>query len=287
MYYLVLIGFVYYTLIVISYGIKFFSIRYFMGCFSPNNYFINFYCVLVIIQPLLNLFFKLEKKHQKYLLIIFFILFSIVPTINNSIFPLINLYNPTINFTSRNSDYGYTLVHFIFMYLIGGYIRKNNVQIRKSISVFVYIYISIFITFFSYIFSGVCAYDNSLVIISSICLFCFFNQLNIKQNKILSMLSSASLGIFVLHTQGLIIKLFNSIFRIYETIDKSFLLCLKTFLLYTISEFLFCLLIVIISKSIFYKLIRKISSIKILNKEIYKVEFIINNNNDSSQGKNI
>ena len=100
----------------------------------PVDYYVILYLVLYIISPYINLLLKrLSQKAFLKLLIIIGVIFS-VWTIGVDL--LENVYGRTLYGLSTigmdGSQYGYTIVNFALLYLIGSYIRKNRVSITKA-----------------------------------------------------------------------------------------------------------------------------------------------------------
>lgn len=126
-----------------------------------------------------------------------------------------------------NED-GYSLIHFIFMYLVGGYLRKydgtiNFKVLNKKIttmdksSIFLIIYFIIVIIKFLFNYLGInnnilpefvnirlkysfdrLIYDDPLVILQSISYFLFFKNLKIKSSAI-NTLSLATNEVYLFH----------------------------------------------------------------------------------------
>lgn len=182
-----------------------FTAKEFVKEFIPRNYYLNFYSVLIFISPLLNRFFKIKQKYQIVYLSTFLCLFVLFPTAvdlfnsltdNNVIFP----------WMSTNGDNaGYTLIYFILMYLIGGFISTNKVRLKKYITLPIYFLLTIVITIISIKTETIWNYNDILVTTSSIMLFMFFESIDSCSNRVVSSISSCSLGVFVLHTTKFVI----------------------------------------------------------------------------------
>lgn len=177
--------------------------------------FILFYIVLYLISPYLNVFVNnTSKKKYGILLIILFIFCSIIT-------------RTTMQEFIANED-GYSLIHFIFMYLVGGYLRKydgtiNFKVLNKKITtmdksnIFLIIYFIIGIIKFLFNYLGInnnilpefvnvrlkysfdrLIYDDPLVILQSISYFLFFKNLKIKSSAI-NTLSLATNEVYLFH----------------------------------------------------------------------------------------
>ena len=180
-----------------------------------SYWYLNVYIVLYLISPYLNVFVNnTSKKKYGILLIILFIFCSIIT-------------RTTMQEFIANED-GYSLIHFIFMYLVGGYLRKydgtiNFKVLNKKIttmdksSIFLIIYFIIGIIKFLFNYLGInnnilpefvnirlkysfdrLIYDDPLVILQSISYFLFFKNLKIKSSAI-NTLSLATNEVYLFH----------------------------------------------------------------------------------------
>lgn len=179
-----------------------------------DYWFINCYLLLLMLIPFLNILIQnLTPKQHKNLLFVSFFLFSIVPVITNQ-------------GTVQNN--GYTIIQFIFIYLLGAYLKKYPISKsyhfkhwskRKMQLLFISVFFGAMSLNFllSYcckdlgmmnnsllklvgttIKSAKVLYNNPLVIIQSVAYFCFFGTLNIKC-KWINKISSLCFGVYLFH----------------------------------------------------------------------------------------
>lgn len=181
---------------------------------SKQYWYFSSYFILFLSMPLLNLILKnATKKFLLLSLVCASILFGIVnylaSHLGNDIFGI-------------NSGYGF--LWLAVLYLIGGYVKKYSPSIKiKSKPVkpmfylFIYFISSIMNMCCGFILSYLTEYRNSpfistysfiLNIISSVALLMFFTKIQIKQNKFLSFLAKTSFGVYLIHEQQIIRKLF-------------------------------------------------------------------------------
>lgn len=250
---------------------------------TENYWFINCYLTLYILSPFLNkLIEALNQKEFRKLLIISFILFSIIPYITNDI---------TI------SNTGFTIVNFVYLYLIGAYfhkypIRENihfkNYSINKRRTIlligaitlglltFLLNIFAIFIsgydsktlqTISSYILGDITHYSSPIVIMQSICYFLFFETLNIR-NSIINKISLSTIAIYLIHDNYNIRKLIYNKPYIKEEYLHGIRLVVYIIIL-SLIIFICCLLIEKIRKLI-AKTIEKNKQIKKLKLKFYK-----------------
>lgn len=183
-----------------------------------NYWFIKIYLVLYCLSPFINKFIKsINRKTFRNLLIVLFIFCSVLVTLTNQQI-----------FTNSS---GYSLVQFVFMYLVGAYLReyiindeikekmyKNKVELIKNIfiaiSIFILCFIANYVLFrvgnflmskdgFIYLVgnrikSVFMNYDNPLVIIGSVGFFMFFALLKFK-NRFINILSAVVFPVYLIH----------------------------------------------------------------------------------------
>lgn len=109
-----------------------------------NNWFLIVYISLYLLSPYINILIeKLSQQEHRKLIILLFIMFSIIPTITNQ-----NTFNNT----------GFSLIHFIYVYIIGAYLKKypisknihfKNYSQRKKRYIFLFLFI--FLGSFNYL----------------------------------------------------------------------------------------------------------------------------------------
>lgn len=181
---------------------------------AVNDYwFISSYLILYIFSDYINKFIdRISRLEYKKLLIILFIIFSIIP------------YLTGLKILGNN---GYNFYNFIYLYMIGGYLRKYPLKETyhfkrlsnngyRSILIFIFFLLA-FINYsmvnFAQNVSGASnilneissrilatslCYSTPFVIIQTIVYFEFFKTINIK-NKIINVFSSTVLGIYLFH----------------------------------------------------------------------------------------
>lgn len=180
-----------------------------------SYWYLNVYVVLYLISPYLNIFVNnTSKKKYGIFLIILFIFCSIIT-------------RTTMQEFIANED-GYSLIHFIFMYLVWGYLRKYDGTINFKVlnkrittmdksNIFLIIYFIIGIIKFLLNYLGTnnnillefvnvrlkysfdrLIYDDPLVILQSISYFLFFKNLKIK-SRIINALSLATNEVYLFH----------------------------------------------------------------------------------------
>lgn len=171
--------------------------------FSHNQglWFVTCYIGLFLISPLLNAAVSClnEKKESDWLKVL-------------SGLAIITFYFGYLWRTELNYD-GYNLVNFIFLYMIGRYLKVKNNFFRKilkrSYMIGTYIIctlitasLGIFLLVYKesadYIFYWAWRYNSPIVILGSIALFLFFNSLTIC-NKWINFIAASTFSVYLIH----------------------------------------------------------------------------------------
>lgn len=225
-----------------------------------SHWFIRVYLFLYLLSPFINrLIDHLTRKEYKSLLLILFIIFSVVPTLTG---------------TELIFNTGYQLPNFIFLYLVGAYIREydikkevlNKLSINKYRLLLSVVFIScVVINYLMYrsdFTSGIlmniknsCTwYSNIFVVIQSIAIFLFFDTINIK-SKTINAVSATTLIIYVISDSELVRSiLYKNKFLLYSTGNYKFII--KIFI-FSIGVFVTCSLIEMLRKIIVSKCLKK------------------------------
>lgn len=186
---------------------------------TDNYWFINLYIALYLLSPFLNIMIKnLDQKGHRQCLIIMTILFSIIPIVTNG----------------KNIDNtGFSIIHFIYLYLIGAYLRKyplkdnwhfKRYSKEKFKTIIICFGIACFVlnfiisSFSKYLLSfdnqlinyigttlsyAEALYSNPLVLLQSIAYFVFFENIVIK-NRVINKISTYMLGVYMIHENKLV-----------------------------------------------------------------------------------
>lgn len=162
---------------------------------ESDNWFIRYYFLLMLSSYVLNPVLNSFNKGQLGTLVLI-VLF-------------INVYLGFCKHWTIN-DNGYTLSHMIMVYIIGRAVRTYGLVDYFSKSKFITVYFLLSIVLgciisycFSHHVSGTATYrllgyNNPIILLSAISLFCFFAKFNYKNAKI-NYILSGTLGIFLIH----------------------------------------------------------------------------------------
>lgn len=175
----------------------------FINSLIPCNWFVVLYIVLYLISPFLNLVIKeLNKKQYVLLLVLLFCLFSFYPTLIDLIEAFrgyLSLGTSTIGMFGSQS--GYTIVNFVLIYFIGGFIRKFGLENLKKIYLVPLFFVCSFIILgWSYLEpNSAWAYCNPFVIAEAVLAFLIFRSIKMPNIKPIIYLSQASFMVYLTH----------------------------------------------------------------------------------------
>lgn len=253
-----------------------------------NYWYINIYLVLYLISPWLNKLIKnMNQKEYRKLLIVSFILFSTIPFLTNQ---------------STVANNGYTIIQFVYMYLIGGYLKKYPIEENYHFKIYsnnkkqlIFIFSFCFFLLFNFLMlqfsTSLFSYNNSLlretakyisdnnrlysnpfVIIQSISYFLFFSTLHFK-NKVVNYLAKSSLEIYLIHENYYVCTNIYSILNTKQWLKYSNITIITYIFGLTIIFYILCIIISLIRMYLF----KGLSKTNLLNKIINNVLVYINN----------
>lgn len=193
-------------------GITFNLKDFIKQCFpllTDQYWFFTCYFLRYILVPVLNKFIQhTEKKEYLQCLIILLVVFSVVDNLN-------------ILGNSFGVKRGYSLVWFLVLYLVAGYIRKYPLQYGTKTYGILYVLISllsflvkVFMDAFAdklpliYTDNRLYAYNSPFVFGAAVCCFLFFVNLKInfknkKTEKLIMTISTLSFGVYLLHEHNM------------------------------------------------------------------------------------
>lgn len=228
-----------------------------------KNWFITCYLILMILAPFIDfVVVRLDKARFKKILLILFVVFSLLPTLFN-----------TPYYTVLTMG-GKSLTYFMFIYLIGRYIKLNkDVLFRKKITLGVFLGATILINILnntaSYVFHksiNIYAMDCSpLILISSISVFYFFKSVKL-QSKIINYISSSVLAVYLLDGARVFIDYYFFKINTYSKSNCFFaVLLIEVFFFFVIAITIDKLRSLILLKIEMFTIERLITSVKIKN----------------------
>lgn len=180
------------------------SLRSLVGAVIPNNYFVTLYLTVYLLSPYFNIALeKLTDRQYGVLVLMGVCLFSVWPTLLDTLgeatgYVLNGLYTTG----SGGSQYGYSLINFALMYLIGGYLRRLSARnwSPKGWVCGLLLALCVGVLFFWQLwFPGIArAYCNPLVIAEAVLLFVLFGKLRFE-SRIVNILAKGAFTCFLVH----------------------------------------------------------------------------------------
>jgi len=181
------------------------SAQAFLPVLSRSWYFISLYIIVVALSPFINIVLtNITKKQFLLLLGICFFIFSIWPTLS-----YINPINKVISVKKVIDTYmGFSLYSFLFMYVIGAYIRRFGVHFEKP--KFKYLLAFVVFCFANFALDKLSShfhadyvsiyqnFDNPFMILAAAAIFMFFKDLHFH-SKLVNFISGTTLGIYMIH----------------------------------------------------------------------------------------
>lgn len=177
-------------------------IKMFIPTLTGSYWFMSAYILLYIFIPYLNKFSEnIPKKDYGHLLT----LLTILLTLFASFLPIKSIIN---------INNGYSLIWFIYLYLLGGYIKLHSLRFLKQLKKYqlaffyilnVIIMLGIFVIYNKFIdhesYMMFLAYNSPLILLNSLIIFYFFKNIKIKNKyaNIISNLSNKTLAIYLVH----------------------------------------------------------------------------------------
>lgn len=168
----------------------------------PRNYYLWLYCTVYILHPLLNF----GKNECKKIAVILLILFSVIPTLEDTVFKDVSDMSPVAR--TGNGD-GYTAINFILLYYVGMFLRTIKVDRKTSVGMFCLCVLLITGNWLFIAKHSAHNYCNILVIFAATSLFCFVREFSFK-SRIINFLSKSVWGIYIWN--GFILCILNKLY---------------------------------------------------------------------------
>lgn len=240
----------------------------------PKNWYITLYVTLLILSPYINWMIpKISSKALDRLILLMFGLFAVYPTILDILsekFMVVTSGMYPISMTT--SLYGYSIVNFVMLYLIGAALSKQNLfQHSMKWDVLAYVVLTCVVFVQKIKLGAAWSYANPILIMSGIAFFNIFRKMHFT-SKVVNILAKASLGVFLLHTQYMVCQYGWSFWNIPSACQGSLIglgmhllaCCLVTYFVCTFFD-MFC-------RCITRPVSKMLDKIPFLNKQIIKFE---------------
>lgn len=256
------------------------TIKTFFPLAYNQYWFITVYLYLLFLTPFINKFLiGLSKENYNKLLIVLTIIFVVIPTIFYS--------NGLIG--STQTPIG--LLLFVYIYMIGGYIKIyglkyfENKKLRNIILICLgYILIIAIVLigkkieqkniFWSNLFGYYREMNSLFILIPSIALFYLFKEWKLKYNRVINYFASISFAVYLFHESNFMrYRLWHNVFGI-DFIQKLPIGPVSTLIIAIISFYCITALIEVIRKNVIEKNILKIKALNNLFNKIDNFMFL-------------
>lgn len=183
-----------------------FSFRSFVSKLLPSNYYVILYLALYVISPYINIVFdKLEKRQRIKFVLLCFLVFSVYSYAVDIIETVGHAQTGGLSPVGiLGSQYGYTIVNFVLIYLIGAYIRHEGIKLGFK-SCIVGILLCSTIMFFTSNIESIYGlnrvtwyYNNPIVIVMSALFFLLFKEFRIN-SRVVNELAKAAFTCYIFH----------------------------------------------------------------------------------------
>lgn len=164
-----------------------FSLTGLLVAMVPCNWFVVLYVALYLLSPYLNrLLERISGKALRNLVILCICLFSVWPVVAKTLQSLLKVTFPGAIPVSLDGDSeGYSLVNFVMLYLIGAWLRKENITVKKRWSGMLFGLCAMLILLVSLWDTTIAwAYNNPLVILEAVAAFLLMRQLPLKSRAV-------------------------------------------------------------------------------------------------------
>lgn len=163
---------------------------------SNSHYFILDYLGLALLSPILNKFSECSDKRSFAKVLILLIIYQ-------------TYFDSITGANSTEFDSGYSLMSFSIIYLIARYIRiygapamlikwSGTMYVLSSVLLFIASVVFVKLRYCSALYK-VYAYDNPIVIFSTICFFLIFLKMKVKNSKLINTIAKSTLGVLLFH----------------------------------------------------------------------------------------
>jgi len=190
-----------------------FSVKTAVTSMIPTNYFLILYCAVYILAPFTNaLIERLNDRNLKTFVVVSIVLFSVYPTLVDVLGEIEGEEIIGLSTIGKyGSQWGYSLVNFLLMYLIGAYLSRSEGGIKAwktgtllgvfALSVAVIVGWSMFnVKIGCFREPSAWEYCNPVIILIAVVVFILFTRINLGSNKVINKLAAGTFSVFLLHS---------------------------------------------------------------------------------------
>ena len=188
----------YLATVILSHGSV--SLPSLIGAAIPNNYYVTLYLTVYLLSPYVNMALKkLSDKQFTVLIGLSVALFSIWPTLLDMVYAITGYnFNGMYPIGSGGSLYGYTLVNFTLMYLLGAYLRRKPMGKALWDGIGLMICLAVLVVWQLFYPAIARAYCNPFVIGMAVFAFRLFSHLHFS-SKLVNTLAKGAFTCFLFH----------------------------------------------------------------------------------------
>lgn len=192
--------------------IEMFSLKSAFVTLIPSNYFVILYCVVYLLSPYMNeMLDKLSEKSFRTLVLLSVCLFSVYPTMIDVLGEIRGSRMIGLSTVGMyGSQWGYSIVNFMLMYLLGAYLKKGNAGLLKwntwKLVTLLFLDIVLIVVWarvndsVGYLTErSAWEYCSPLVIFAAITLFVLFSRISLGVNMVINRLAGGAFTVFLLH----------------------------------------------------------------------------------------
>lgn len=252
------------------------DIKHILGRLIPANWFVTLYITLYFISPFLNLVIQKVEENGifKKFVVTLLLLFSVYPTFVDILGEFTHKeYIGLSSIGMYGSQWGYSIINFSLMYIIGTYLRmypdknsiaKNVVRILFCVAV---------LTIWAFVNNktgfaterSAWEYCNPLVIFMAVEIFRMFSKIDMGNRIGINKLAGASFTVYLLHNH------FLKYLRIPYFVSQNSLLMILHIIISVMLIYMMCSVIDVCYNGTILRLLRSIwNKIPIFKKDILK-----------------
>ena len=206
------------------------------------------YIVLMLFAPFVNTLLKsLNQRGQLTLIALCFVLFNVISSF--SLDPI-------------DTTSGYSYINFIFLYIIGRYIRQyglfDKIKAYQWLLLYLGLSVVILISYRLYGNFKFATYNSVLLLLSSVSLFCAFTKIKIK-TTFFSKIAPYTFAVYLISDSFYMRKIVNAKIINFANMSDT-MLSIPVMLAYAVGVMTVCMIIDFIWKKIFGKINGKLTS---------------------------
>lgn len=191
-------------------GLESFKLKTAINRLIPSKWFVIIYVTLYFISPLLNIVITklVEKGIIRKIIVMLVLAFSVYPIAVDLLQEIVGReFTGLSSIGMYGSQWGYSIVNFALMYIIGAYLRNSQKEIKVSSTVVKVLSCTIVLVIWAYINDLVgfgtersaWEYCNPVVILLAVELFKLFSAIQIETSKWINEFAKGAFTVYLLH----------------------------------------------------------------------------------------